>query len=251
MKYLRSTTAWGYVCAPWAIVSVVLTGMAILTVAPFMGGTKAFFAIGKLWARQILWLCGASWSSEGWESVPEEIRNGSLSAIFMSNHESHLDPPLLMGAIPVPAVYIAKKEVRRMPFVGWAAWVGGMIFIDRGKSERAARSMSDAAEQIRRGKNVVIFPEGTRTINGQLGRFKKGGFGLALKAEVPIVPLATVGGWDILPKGAMRFKPGNIQVVFGKAVFPNNYPTREALMGEVERQIREMIATIRPKTQNV
>ncbi len=178
--------------------------------------------------------------------MPEAIRNGSQPAVFMSNHESYLDPPLLMGAIPVPAVYIAKRGVKWMPFVGWAAWVGGMIFIDRGNSKKAALSMGNAAEEIRRGKNVVIFPEGTRSKNGRVGTFKKGGFRLAAEAGVPIVPLATVGGWDVLPKGTLTPKPGTIHVVFGNAVFPGSFPTKEALMEEVERQIRGLAAGIRP-----
>jgi len=246
VKGLRSTLLWRLLSIPWGLVTIALTGVAILLAAPFAGATRAFFGIGKLWARQALWFCGASWSSEGWERVPEAIRNGSQPAIFMSNHESYLDPPLLMGAIPVPAVYIAKTAIKWMPFVGWAAWAGGMIFIDRGNNKKAALSMGRAAEEVRHGKNVVIFPEGTRTKNGRVGTFKKGGFRLALEAGVPIVPLATVGGWDILPKGTLTPKPGTIQVVFGNAVFPDRFPTKEALMEEVERQIREMAARIRP-----
>jgi len=210
-----------------------------------MGGMRAFFVIGKWWARQLLWINGAEWSAEGWERVPEEIRNGTMSAIFMSNHESHLDPPLLMGAIPVMAVFIAKKEIRNMPFVGWLTRAAGIIFIDRGNSEKAAKSISEAAEQIRQGKNVVIFPEGTRTRDGRLGQFKKGGFSLAIKAEVPIVPLATVGGWEVLPKGARHLRPAKIQVIFGKAVHPKDYPNRQALMEEVEGQIRELVESVR------
>jgi 1-acyl-sn-glycerol-3-phosphate acyltransferase len=164
----------------------------------------------------------------------------------MSNHESFLDPPLLMGAIQVPAVYIAKRGVKWMPFVGWAAWAGGMIFVDRGNNKKAALSMARATEEVRRGKNVVIFPEGTRTKDGRIGAFKKGGFRLAADAGVPIVPLATVGGWDVLPKGALRSRPGKMQVIFGNTIYPDRYPTKEALMEEVERQIREMAASVRP-----
>jgi len=230
----------------WGLATVALTGVAILLAAPFFGPTRSFFGIGKLWARQALWFCGASWRSEGWDKVPEAIRNGSRPAIFMSNHESYLDPPLLMGAIPVPAVYVAKKGVKWTPFVGWAAWAGGMIFIDRGNNKKAALSMARAAEEIRRGKNVVIFPEGTRTKNGRMGVFKKGGFRLASEAGVPIVPMATVGGWEVLPRGALRPRPGRIHVIFGNAIYPGDYPTKEALMEEVERRIREMAAGVRP-----
>ena len=245
MSGLRSTTAWGLITGPWGLATVLLTAIAILAAAPFMGAQRAFFAVGKLWARQQLWLCGASWRSEGWEKVPEDIRNGAASAIFMSNHESFLDPPLLMGAIPVPAVYIAKKEIKFMPLIGWATWVAGMIFIDRSNGEKAAASIAKAVEQIKQGKNVVIFPEGTRTKDGRVAKFKKGGFNLAVKAGVPIIPLATVGGWDVLPKGGLRFKPGKIHVIFGNAVYPGDYPTKEELMKEVERQIREMADTVR------
>jgi len=246
VRGLRSTFVWGLLSIPWGLATVALTAVAVLLAAPFFGPTRSFFGIGKLWVRQALWFCGASWSAEGWENVPEAIRNGSQPAIFMSNHESHLDPPLLMGAIPVPAVYIAKTGVKWMPFVGWAAWAGGMIFIDRGNNKKAALSMRRAAEEIKRGKNVVIFPEGTRTRDGRLGVLKKGGFRLASEAGVPIVPLATVGGWDVLPKGVLRPRPGKIHVIFGKAVYPDRYPTKEALMEEVERQIREMVASVRP-----
>jgi 1-acyl-sn-glycerol-3-phosphate acyltransferase len=151
-----------------------------------------------------------------------------------------------MGAIPVQAVYIAKNGVKWMPLVGWASWAGGVIFIDRSNSKKAARSMASATEKVRRGKSVVIFPEGTRTRDGRVAPFKKGGFRLAMDAGVPIVPIATVGGWEILPKGAHRSNPGNIKVIFGDTVYPDSYPTKEALMEEVERQIRDMAATVRP-----
>jgi len=231
---------WGVSTAFWGLLTVALTGLAIMAAVPFVGGKRAFFGIGKWWVRQQLWLCGCSWDSTGWNNVPENIRSGQQSAIFMSNHQSLLDPPLLMGAIPVPAVYIAKKELKWVPFVGWAAMVAGMIFIDRGNSEKAAVSLIRAAEQIANGKNVVIFPEGTRTRDGRIGKFKKGGFGLAIRAGVPIVPLITIGGWNILPKGAKRARRGKMSVVFGRAVHPSDYPSREALMYEVETQIRNM-----------
>jgi len=231
---------WGVFTIPWGFFSVGLTGLGILLAAPFVGGKRAFFGVGKWWARQQLWLFGASWNSAGWENVPEEIRNGQQSAIFMSNHQSLLDPPLLMGAIPVPAVYIAKKELKRAPFIGWAMMAAGMIFIDRGNSEKAAISLTKAAEQIASGKNVVIFPEGTRTKDGRIGKFKKGGFALAIKAGVPIVPVATLGCWEVLPRGTLRGRPGKVSVMFGRAVHPKDYPSREALMIEVETQIRDM-----------
>lgn len=246
MKKMRSSYIWGLAAIPWALGTLMLTVVGIFALAPFLGTKRAYFAVGKRWVRQQLWFCGSSWSSTGWENLPEEIRSGKQSAVFMSNHESHLDPPLLMEAIPVPAIYIAKKELKRMPLVGWAAWAAGMIFIDRSNVERAAKSIEDAVNRIKNGNSVVIFPEGTRTRDGRIGKFKKGGFSLAMKAGVPVIPIATMGGWEILPKGAKRFNSGIMHVIFGSAVYPGQCQTRERLMEDVEKQIREMASKIRP-----
>ena len=102
----------------------------------------------------------------------------------MSNHESNLDPPVLISGIPIPAVFLAKKEVKWMVPVGWAAMMAGTIFIDRSNRERAINSLHRAAPEIRGGKSVVIFPEGTRTRTGELLPFKKGGFVMAEEAGV-------------------------------------------------------------------
>ena len=155
----------------------------------------------------------------------------------MSNHESNLDPPVLISAIPIPAVYLAKKEIKWMFPVGWAAMMAGTIFIDRSNRERAINSLHRAAAEIRGGKSVVIFPEGTRTRTGQLLPFKKGGFIMAEEAGVQIVPLATVGGRPMLPPGAVHVRPGRYVVAFGAAGGPQGFPQPDALMAEVRARI--------------
>ena len=105
----------------WALVSVLLAALLILLAAPFLGGKRAFFRIAPYWPRILFWLAGIRQEVRGWEGLPEAIRTGQQPVIFMSNHESNLDPPVLIGAIPVPAVYISKKELRLVPLVGWAA----------------------------------------------------------------------------------------------------------------------------------
>jgi 1-acyl-sn-glycerol-3-phosphate acyltransferase len=121
--------------------------------------------------------------------------------------------------------------------VGWAAMMAGTIFIDRSNRERAINSLHLAAAEIRGGKSVVLFPEGTRTRTGQLSPFKKGGFVMAVEAGVQIVPLATVGGRSMLPPGAVRVRPGRYVVAFGAPVNPKDFPTREALIVEVRARI--------------
>jgi 1-acyl-sn-glycerol-3-phosphate acyltransferase len=241
----RNNALWGLFTLVWGGVSVALIVVGILLAAPFLGPRRAFFTVGPWWARQMFALCGISREVRGWEALPDEIRSGKQPVIFMSNHESQLDPPLLIWAIPVPAVYLAKKEVKYIPFVGWACLCAGVIWIDRANHDKAVASIKEAAHKIRGGRNVVIFPEGTRTRTGQLLPFKKGGFNLALDAGVPIVPLATVGGYQSLPPGGRGIKPGRIVVSFGEPADPAAFPDRDALMAEVRRRVETLVAEAR------
>jgi 1-acyl-sn-glycerol-3-phosphate acyltransferase len=233
----RSRWFWTLPVTAWGLISLPLTAVAILAGAPFLGGRRSFWTIAPLWARMIFRLCAVRPVILGWEDLPESIRSEREPVIFMSNHESNLDPPVLISAIPIPAVYLSKKELMWMFPVGWAAKMAGTIFIDRSNRERAISSLHQAAAEIRGGKSVVIFPEGTRTRTGQLLQFKKGGFVMAVEAGVQIVPLATVGGRSMLPPGAVHVRPGRYVVAFGAPVDPKAFPTREALIAEVRARI--------------
>lgn len=242
MANWRDTGFGAVVMAIWAFLTVPLTVIGILLAVPFLGARRAFFTIGPLFARGIAWFCRVPFGLEGWERMPEAIRLGRQPVIFMSNHESQLDPPILIAALPLPAVYIAKQELKRVPFIGWAAWAAGVIFIDRSDRDRAIRSIHAATEQIRGGKNVVIFPEGTRSRTGEMLPFKKGGFALAMDAGVPIIPMATVGGFQVLPPGRVRIRPGRFTILVGDPVDPAAYPDRESLAADVRRRIESLVA---------
>lgn len=241
MANWRNTGWGGVVMLVWALVTVPLTVIGILLAVPFLGPRKAFFRVGPFFARGMAWFCHIPFHVQGWEGLPEDIRAGRQPVIFMSNHESQLDPPVLIAALPVPAVYIAKKEVKYMPFVGWAAMAAGVIFIDRGDRERAIQSIQDAARKIRGGKSVVIFPEGTRSRDGRLLPFKKGGFALALDAGVPIVPMATLGGHQVLPRGSAFPRPGRYTIRVGTPIQPAEHPDREALATAVRQRIEALV----------
>lgn len=245
MANWRDTGFGGVVMTVWALVTVPLIVMGILLAVPFLGRRRAFYAVGPMFARGMAWFCHVPFTLQGWDRMPEDIRQGHQPVIFMSNHESQMDPPILVAALPLPAVYIAKQELKYVPFIGWAAWVAGVIFIDRGDRERAIRSIHAAAMEIRGGKNVVIFPEGTRSRTGQMLPFKKGGFALAQEAGVPIIPMATVGGFQVLPAGSLRFRPGRYTVLMGEPVDPSDYPSRESLMKEVRGRIEALVAEAR------
>ncbi len=230
------------VMTAWVAVSVPFTVAGIFLALPFLGPRRAFFAIGPLFTRGLGWFCDTPAALHGWEALPAAIREGRQPVIFMSNHASQLDPPILIGVLPVPAVYIAKKEVKYIPFVGWAAMLAGVIFIDRGEREKAIRSIHEAALKIRGGRSVVIFPEGTRSRTGELLPFKKGGFALALDAGVPIVPLATLGGFQVLPPGSRLLRRGRYDIRVGMPVDPTAFQEREALAAEVRRRIEVLVA---------
>lgn len=241
MANWRDNGVWGFVTMVWGIVSIPLIVVLILVTACFVGPYRAFWALGPLWHRQFFAFCGIRRKITGWDQLPEDIRSGRQPVIFMSNHVSQLDPTYLLGAIPVHAVYIAKKELKWVPFLGWAAAAAGAIFIDRSNRERSMKSLHEAALKIRGGRNVVIFVEGTRSPTGELLPFKKGGFNLALDAGVPIVPIATIGGFHILPKGGRRVRPGLYEVRFGTPVDSTGFPDRESLMKEVRKRMEALL----------
>lgn len=243
----RSNRIWLVLTGAWGFFSAAAISTLCCLAVPFIGPRRAFFGIGKWWIRQQFFLSGVSSRVEGWEKLPEAIRTEKQPVVFMCNHESLLDPPFLVNAIPIPAVYIAKKEVKWMPGIGWAAWAAGMIFIDRKHREKAIEGIRKAAQEIRGGKNVVIFPEGTRTRTGELGPFKKGGFNLALDAGVPIVPLGIEGSFQVLPPGAWVPRPGHFYAAFGEPVDPAQFPDKDELMAEVRRRVEALIQGLRSK----
>lgn len=188
-----------------------------------------------LWARLGLRLAGVTVRVEGEGKVPmhEPI-------IFMCNHQSNFDILALFLAIPQPFAWIAKEELFRVPVFGHSMSRAGYIPLDRSDGRSALKSMEAAAAKIRNGRSVVIFPEGTRTMDGNLLPFKQGGFLLAGKAGVRVVPVTITGSMGINPPKRLRLQPGRITVRFGDPVGPaagSASKQREALMERVRLEI--------------
>lgn len=187
-----------------------------------------------VWARMALWLAGTTVEVEGAEKVPLHE-----PVIFMSNHQSNFDILALFCAIPRQFAWIAKEELFRIPIFGHSMGRAGYVPLDRGDGRRALKSMEKAAAMIRSGKSVVIFPEGTRTTDGSLLPFKRGGFLVAGKAGVPIVPVTVTGSLAINPPKRMELHRGRIRVRFSDAIpVPGAAGTnRDGLMEQVRQQI--------------
>lgn len=164
--------------------------------------------------------------------------------VFMPNHASSLDIWAVFVALPRRLRMIAKKQLGRIPFFGWAMRAGRFIFIDRQNGVAARRSIDEAAARIRNGDSVLIFPEGTRTRDGALGAFKKGGFHLAIKAGVPIVPIALRGTRELMPRGSLLLRRGTITVVVGAPIPTQGLAEedRAALAERVRGVVETMLA---------
>ena len=132
--------------------------------------------------------------------------------VFMANHTSMTDVIVLLMTMPVFFNFLSKKETRWIPFIGLSMMIEGDFFIDRKNFKRATQSLERVGQAIKKGRNVLIFPEGTRSTNGQLLPFKKGGFRMAIDAQVPIVPIQIIGGEAVFKKGSLRAQPGHVDV---------------------------------------
>ena len=161
----------------------------------------------RLWARLMLTLNLVKVTVVGAENLP----NGPV--IFMSNHQSNFDILSLLAAMPRQFYWIAKKELFEIPIFGHSMRRSGYIPLDRGDGRKALQSIDTTAATIHQGKSVVLFPEGTRTPDGNLLPFKRGGFILARKAAVPVIPVTINGSGRINPANQIRLYSGNITII--------------------------------------
>lgn len=183
----------------------------------------------RLWAPGLMFGAGARFEVEGLEHV-----DWSRPCVLVANHQSVIDICALFRAVPVPLRFVLKAEMLQVPFVGYYARTMGMVFIERAAKRSAVRSLRQAADRVRNGATICIFPEGTRSRDARVAAFKPGAFEVALAAGVPIVPVAMSGTGAVLPAFGFRVRPGLIRVRFGA---PLRIP--EGPSGEVRVQLAE------------
>jgi 1-acyl-sn-glycerol-3-phosphate acyltransferase len=159
--------------------------------------------------------------------------------ILMANHQGAFDIFVLLAYLPIHFKWLAKEELFRIPIFGWAMGAAGYISIDRKGKKKALESIENAVTKIREGASVLVFPEGTRSPDGKIHPFKKGGFTLAIKAGVPIIPISIRGSRDVLPRGSFRVKPGEIEIAIGKPIptHDKSMADRDGLMDNVKTAI--------------
>jgi 1-acyl-sn-glycerol-3-phosphate acyltransferase len=183
-------------------------------------------------AHSGLRIAGIRWKVDGYDRL-----DLSRNYIFMANHVSNIDPPLLIPLLPHRVTVLVKKELFKIPILGPAMRMGDFVPIDRRNRESAIASVREAEQTVRRGLHMVVFPEGTRSRDGKLLPFKKGPFYLALETGVPIVPVTILGTEKLLPKGKAIARPGEVEVVFHPPIDPQQHPDRDDLMNAVRNAI--------------
>ncbi len=189
--------------------------------------------VARVWGRSILFGARVKVTVKN----PANI-DPSRSYIYMSNHQSNFDIPVLLAYLPVQFRWLAKVELFRIPIFGFAMQRAGYISIDRSNRKAAILSLRRAAEIIRGGVSVMIFPEGTRSRDGNIRPFKSGGFILAIDSGAPIVPVIIHGTFPIMPKDRLRIWPGNVVLEIEKPVETSSYSrSGKAELLEKVRQI--------------
>lgn len=189
------------------------------------------------WARGITDFSGIDVSVFG-----EERLDPAASYVLVSNHQSHMDIPILFMSLPVTPGFVAKKELAKVPFLGKALDYGGHVLIDRGDRQKARASLAEAAQEIKGGKTVLIFPEGTRGESESVYPFKTGAFHLAKEAGVPLVPIGLRGTRKLFPKEGMLIRGGKVEVHIGEPIAPEQ--VAQADLRELAADVRQRIAAL-------
>jgi 1-acyl-sn-glycerol-3-phosphate acyltransferase len=214
--------------------------LAFLTY-PFDRKGRVVHCYARFWGKIALMTNRVKVKVEGMKNL-----QGEGPYIFMSNHQGSYDIFALLGHLPFQFKWLAKRELFSVPFLGWTMAAAGYISIDREGTRKTVKALDKAAQKIREGISIVIFPEGSRSPDGSIQSFKKGGFTLAIKSRVPIVPIAISGSREIMPKESLTAIPGEIRIQMGRPIPTQSYSLkdREALIKKVSQAISEIFKMI-------
>jgi 1-acyl-sn-glycerol-3-phosphate acyltransferase len=199
------------------LTGIVLTAIVIailtLIVSPFDIKGKMVFGLSKIFSKSILLSAGVKIECNGKERI-----NKKEPYLFISNHMSYFDIPILMQALPSNIRFVYKKSMNKIPIFGWAMYLGKYIPIDRKNARNALKSLKDASRLIKKNISVVMFPEGTRSPDGVIHDFKKGMTIISEETKCRLVPVTVIGSFNILPKNTLRIKPGKVKVIIDEPV---------------------------------
>lgn len=236
---IRTIFVWSCI-----VIATLILGIIALITYPFDRKGRMGHHCARLWGRIALLANRVKVKVEGLEKI-----RGEGPFIFMSNHQGSYDIFALLGYLPFHFKWLAKKELFSIPFFGWAMSAAGYISLDRQGSRETVEAMNQAAQRIREGMSVVIFPEGSRSPDGLIQPFKKGGFSLAMKSKVPIIPISIAGSREIMPKDRLTASAGEIRIRVGDPIETEAYSIkdRNVLMERVSETIKKNFELIAEK----
>lgn len=198
--------------------------------------------VGINWGKNLVWASGSKVKVIYENNCEEEIKNikkNNEAIILISNHQSNLDIPVLLGYLPINFSFIAKKEMESWPLIGWWMKALNCIFLDRKNVRQGMKDMKEAVKKLKDGYSYVIFPEGSRSEDGNVGEFKKGSFKLATDSGVRIIPVTLVGTYDIQSKKSLKISPNkNVKIVVDKPI------TLDKLSSEEQKNINLIVNEI-------
>ncbi len=212
----------GVIFVIFLVLSVLIMGPVAIFLGPFDRSGRLAHKVPRLWAKLLLKVAGVRLEVVGLEKLDP---HGSY--VFAANHASQFDIFALEAGLPFEIRWLAKKELFDIPIFGHGLRAVGNIPVDRENPREGLKSLAAAAEKVKEGLCVVIFPEGTRSPDGRLLPFKPGGMVLAIKSRRPLVPLSIVGSHEVLPKGKILPRPGKIRVIIGDPIDTRAYNLRD------------------------
>jgi 1-acyl-sn-glycerol-3-phosphate acyltransferase len=235
MTMIRSLLLWAF----FGIVNTLFWILFGILLTLFLASSRTIhFYCAVPWAKTILWGAGVKVQIRGLSDIDKQ-----KAYIFIPNHLSFFDIFSLLTYLPVDFKFILKKELMRIPVLGWAMKRAGYISIDRSSPSKARRTLMRAVERIKGGTSLVMFAEGTRGYNGRLQPLKRGAFQLAMASGVPVVPVAIKGTREIMPKGSFTIRKGSIVIQLEKPIETITY-TKQTMPQLIERVSRSITAML-------
>jgi len=225
--------------AAGVMVTIVMAFVAIVVVV-FDRSGRMYHRTCRLWSRIALRVCAVRVTTRG-----TELLEPDRSYIYVSNHASMFDIPVVSAGVPDDLRIVYKRELERIPVFGWGLRLSNYIAVDRGRSPEARRSLEEAIEKIRNGASVLMFAEGTRTADGKLQPFKRGAFHLAVRSGVPVVPLTINGSFGIVPKHSLRIQSGTVELVFSTPIATKALEGKDAELELMEKVRAAIVAEYR------
>ena len=217
MKSLFNAIRVAWLCL-WAAIATIILGIPVMVAGLLSRTGNLAFSISKLWAYTMLAVSFVRTEIKN----KAKIRKGT-SYIIISNHQSLYDIIALVTTLGIQYRWFIKKEVLKIPIFGYALYASRNIFIDRANTARAIESINKGIDRLPKGVSVMVFAEGSRSPDGRIHEFKKGGFVTAVRRKIPILPVTVNGSRRVLPKGSLVVKPGKIQVVIGDPIDTSGY----------------------------